>query len=152
RDDTASYLSNNDQLINKIPVIAANTTTPNILYRLTWEDPVLKRMALGSERIWFATEAAQLPPSDELFAAIKTRASKDKSFPIVVHSQEQMLMRTRNAQGPSVQELISQVEKLPKAEKIPVRLLNYEPEELRFDVNCPAEGWLLVTDRWARSW
>lgn len=33
-----------------------------------------------------------------------------------------------------------------------VRIRRYLPDELAFAVECPEDGWLLVTDRWARSW
>jgi uncharacterized membrane protein YfhO len=31
-------------------------------------------------------------------------------------------------------------------------LLSYEPTELAFRADAPADGWLLVTDRWAPGW
>jgi uncharacterized membrane protein YfhO len=33
-----------------------------------------------------------------------------------------------------------------------VDVIQYEPENLAFTVDAPSDGWLLVTDRWARSW
>jgi uncharacterized membrane protein YfhO len=33
-----------------------------------------------------------------------------------------------------------------------VRVILYKPEELIFEVDCPEKGWLLVTDRYAKSW
>jgi uncharacterized membrane protein YfhO len=33
-----------------------------------------------------------------------------------------------------------------------VRLERYAPDELAFAVEAPSDGWLLVTDRWARGW
>jgi uncharacterized membrane protein YfhO len=47
---------------------------------------------------------------------------------------------------------IAQIEGLPAAEKIAVDLVKYLPDELILNVQCPTDGWLLVTDRWARSW
>jgi len=31
-------------------------------------------------------------------------------------------------------------------------VVKYDPDELIFRVDCETEGWLLLTDRWARSW
>jgi hypothetical protein len=33
-----------------------------------------------------------------------------------------------------------------------VHITAYSPRELAFDVEVATNGWLLVTDRWARSW
>jgi uncharacterized membrane protein YfhO len=30
--------------------------------------------------------------------------------------------------------------------------VRYEPTRLALDVEAPSDGWLLVTDRWSRSW
>jgi hypothetical protein len=159
RDDASSYttppayLLNNDQLIDKIPVFAASVTTTNRFQQGIWEDPALKRMAVGSERVWFAREAAQFPPSEALFREIKNRADTFMGFPIVIHSPQQMLEQAPDGrrQAPS-QDLIGQVANAPAAESVSVNLLKYDPDELSFTVSCPDQGWLLVTDRWARSW
>ena len=41
---------------------------------------------------------------------------------------------------------------LNPAAPIAVRWVRYDNRELAFDVTCPRDGWLLVTDRWAPSW
>src|SRR4029077_2903073 len=38
------------------------------------------------------------------------------------------------------------------AQKIPAQVLSYTPNNLTLKVSCPADGWLLVTDRWAAGW
>ena len=38
------------------------------------------------------------------------------------------------------------------AEPIAIALREYSPNRLIFDVRAPADGWLLVTDRWASGW
>jgi hypothetical protein len=159
RNDASSYtpapqyLFNNDQLINKIPVFAGYVTSTNSFQQRIWEDPVLKSMALGPERIWFAREVAEVPPSENLFVEIRKRAGELNGFPILVHSQQEMLSQAPNAwPQPPTQEMMAQIARLPLAEKLSVKLLKYDPEELSFEVNCPDQGWLLVTDRWARGW
>jgi uncharacterized membrane protein YfhO len=42
--------------------------------------------------------------------------------------------------------------RLPAAQHLPLKLLRYAPDELDFEITCPAAGWLLVTDRWSRGW
>jgi len=84
--------------------------------------------------------------------------------PLVVHSPEELLrvgtpptelsarLTEGNALNAANADQIARIQKLPAAEKVAVNLLKYLPDELVFNVQCPADGWLLVTDRWARSW
>ena len=44
------------------------------------------------------------------------------------------------------------LEHLPPAVRVPVELRRYDDRSLDFNVIVPADGWLLVTDRWAPSW
>jgi hypothetical protein len=68
-----------------------------------------------------------------------------------VHSAGALLGRrpaeTRGAAG-STAPIAAQ----PAAERLPVALTAYDPEVLALTVEAPADGWLLVTDRWARGW
>jgi len=41
---------------------------------------------------------------------------------------------------------------LPAAKRVAAALERYEPDELTLTVDCPTDGWLLVTDRWSRAW
>jgi len=44
------------------------------------------------------------------------------------------------------------IAELPSSIRVPTELREYTMRSLAFDVTVPADGWLLVTDRWARSW
>ena len=87
--------------------------------------------------------------------------------PLVVHAPEELLrlgappteQLARPRDGDALNDAnagnadqVAQIEKLPAAEKIAVDLVKYLPDELVFTVQCPTDGWLLMTDRWARSW
>jgi uncharacterized membrane protein YfhO len=41
---------------------------------------------------------------------------------------------------------------LPAAQRLPIALTTYRPDELTFEVTAPASGWLMITDRWAKGW
>ena len=43
-------------------------------------------------------------------------------------------------------------DRLPRAERIPVSVERYTGGELGITIEAPSAGWLLVTERWARSW
>lgn len=141
---------NNDQMLTKLPALDAYSPALNDFHQAIAHDPLLKGMGVGSERIWFAREVAQVAVTDSNLAAYRSQAAATGGFPLLVHAPEQML-RPRQAQQPPAEEA-AQIAKLPAAERVAVKLLKYTPEELVFNVQCPAEGWLLVTDRWARSW
>jgi hypothetical protein len=145
-----SHGLNNDQLITKHPVLDAYSPAFNNYHLAIARDPQLKGMAIGSERIWFAREIAQVALTEKNLEAYRSHAGILNGFPVVVHTPAQML-RQEQAGGAQPDDA-AQISRLPAAETVGVKLLKYLPEELAFEVMCPDDGWLLVTDRWARSW
>jgi hypothetical protein len=144
------FALNNDQMFTKLPVLEAYSPAQNDFHLAIVRDPLLKGMGVGSERIWFAREAAQVALTDANLTAYRSRASALGGLPLVVHAPEQMLRPKQVSRAPAEEE--AQIAALPAAERVSVKLLRYMPEELNFEVQCPADGWLLVTDRWARGW
>lgn len=115
--------------------------------------PVLLNMSTGSERIWFAQQAALLPPTDTFYAALVQRSHELGAPVVVVHRPQDMSdIRTRNLQTPQDEDGIREIQRLPHAQRVQVNLLRYTPNHLDFQVNCPGAGWLLVTDRWSKGW
>jgi uncharacterized membrane protein YfhO len=47
---------------------------------------------------------------------------------------------------------LTAISRLAPAQNIPAQVLKYTPNDLKLKVTCPADGWLLVTDRWAVGW
>jgi hypothetical protein len=88
----------------------------------------------------------------------RRRAEALGAPPLVVHSSKELLggrgktashnERTSEA-GPNQ---VSAIARLPAAERIDADVVRYTPGELVFDVQTATNGWLLITDRWARSW
>jgi hypothetical protein len=73
--------------------------------------------------------------------------------PLLIHSRSELLAGLDESQSKTANEFqAEQIRFLPAAERIEVKLLEYSPNELEFNVECRTAGWLLVTDRWARSW
>ena len=115
--------------------------------------PVLVDMSTGGERMWFANEVAVVPPTISFYDAFVGRVEVLAAPVLVVHSPRDMarirelsLMSTKEEGGGN------DVSLLPRAERISAKLLRYVPNRLSFQVFCPSDGWLLVTDRWARGW
>jgi hypothetical protein len=143
----------NDQLITKVPVFNSYAPEKNAFHLAMTRHPVLKDMATGTERIWFAKEVGRVAPTEGSFDAFRRRAEALGAPPLVIHSSDELIRLTRGntSDGGTAHEL-SATAQLPAAERIHAHVLRYLPEELIFDVQIPTEGWLLVTDRWARSW
>ena len=71
-------------------------------------------------------------------------------MPLVIHRRDD-LGATDAAQALDP-EAHRALEAHPGARRIPAEVVAYEPNVLHLQVDCPEEGWLLVTDRWARGW
>jgi hypothetical protein len=154
---------NNDQLITKVPVFNSYVTYNDFHLEMV-SHTILKQMAVGGERIWFSRDVGQVRPTRSNFEAFVRRTEILGESPIVVHASEELLrlgappaeVLNRPTDGYASNDAnadqIAQIERLPAPEKIAVDLVKYLPDELVFNVQCPTDGWLLVTDRWARSW
>ncbi|HSF39165.1 MAG TPA: hypothetical protein VLT87_05180 [Thermoanaerobaculia bacterium] len=136
-----------DQLVTKALVFHSDATADNDFHLAMVDHPVLLGSAVGTERLWFSAEVARVAPTREAFAAFRGRSEALGAVPLVLHSPEQMLDSRKGGKNG-----LREIERLPPARRVPARLLSYGPDELSFVAQSPADGWLLVTDRWARSW
>jgi hypothetical protein len=143
----------NDQFITKIPVFNSYSTEKNAFHLEMIHHPVLKGMATGAQRIWFSKEVAHVPATEGLFAVFRRRAEMLGAPPLVIHSPDELLRRTwLSSSHEASAHGVTAIERLSAAERIPADVVRYLPEELTLDVHAATDGWLLVTDRWARSW
>jgi len=143
----------NDQLITKVLVLDSYSTDKNPFHVETTHNPVLNRMATGTERIWFSKQVSQIPPTEAAFTAFRRRAEQLGAPPLVIHEADSLLRsKGRNPPTEVTAAGINRIEQLPAAERIHANVVRYLPGELVLDVYPPADGWLLITDRWARSW
>ena len=141
----------NANLVAKVPILWGYSPLSNHYYTNTCGDPVLANAALGAHRIWFSPQVANVPLSDAAFERLAKRSAQLGRPCLVVSSPDSTAETGSSAADPTGPDRAN-IEKLPAAQPATVKLLAYGPEELAFDVSCPAEGWLLVTDRWARGW
>jgi hypothetical protein len=70
---------------------------------------------------------------------------------VVLHLPEEMVKK-RPQEGATGLLSADAISKLPAAKQIGAELIAYAPNRLEFKVQCPGDGWLLVTDRWSPSW
>lgn len=152
RDETVG--NTNDQMISKVPAFDSYATSGNEFHAAMAKDPVLNAAVTGTDRIWFARAAVALPPTAQSFAAF-AHATQQRGAPILlIHSRDEMLKHSGKKDGsetPAPTEE-SALASLPEMKTMNVSLTKYSPDQLAFTVDCPADGWLLVTDRWGRSW
>ncbi len=136
----------------KVAVLKTFNVLRNALYEETMKQPVLAAGALGDDRIWFASKVAPAP-LDRATAARLAARSKTLGSPCVVLSDPSAA--TGESALPEMDSLLRRcvsLESLPAAVRRPIQLRRYDDRHLEFDVVCPEDGWLLVTDRWAPSW
>jgi len=60
-------------MFKKIPVFNSYNPQVNNFQVEMVKNPVLKNMAIGSNRIWFSTQVAQIPPTTENFSRFAQR-------------------------------------------------------------------------------
>lgn len=142
---------------HNVPMKVATFTSYDVMTNRFKEDfrnhPVLLGMSTGSERIWFSQEAVLLPPTDSFYAAFVQRSEQLGAPVAVLHRPQDMPeIHTHNLQTPEGGAGVRAIERLQPAQRVDVKLLRYTPNHLDFQVNCPAAGWLLVSDRWAPGW
>ena len=142
---------NNDHLITKKSVFHAYTTAINPFQMAMMDNPALLQPTLGMDRIWFAPKAYETSPTWGNFDIWANKASEDGKPSLLVHTPYDMLHLGTDIDSPKDNRAAS-ISDLPPLRKIHFNLLKYLPNELSFQVDCPENGWLLVTDRWARSW
>lgn len=145
----------NDQLITKTPVFEAYASEKNPFQQASAAHPVLRETATGEGRIWFSASPTFLEPTEEEFRAFVARADSLGGAPLMVHTPEAMFHsgESRAAiRGSAPPGAFVPLGEAPPS--IPVRhtVQRYGPRHLDLTVEAPASGWVLVTDRWARSW
>ena len=136
----------NKNLVLKLPVLHSYSALENAYHQGWVEDPALVAVATGRRRTWFSPAVAMVVPDDRSWAAFRERARALGAPPLVVHEPAAMLgTRPGNDQ-------VARIAALPAVVPIDVDIRAYEPDRLVFSVAAPSDGWVWVTDRWARSW
>ena len=138
----------NKNLPLKIPTLENYVGFNNRFHLDLVQRSVVSAMATGSDRIWCASQVIAVPPSDAAYAAFVERSERLGKGVLVVHPRDQLMTGGFAASD----DAIAKIYELPAATTGTVSLKAYRPDELRFEVTCPAKGWLLVTDRWSRGW
>jgi hypothetical protein len=80
--------------------------------------------------------------------------SEELGVPVVIVHPRLQMANVSNIRSPVAPDrtVLAAISHLAPAQEIPAQVLAYSPNELNIKVSCPADGWLLVTDRWAAGW
>jgi hypothetical protein len=132
-------------MITKVPALSTYTASTNPFYELTVADPLLAQSAIGQQRIWFSPRVVRAGLDMAAFGRFLDRARALDGIPLVVHDEQSML-------GASPQGSDGTWDELPRAMPLSPTVERYTADELRFRIEVAAAGWILITDRWARSW
>jgi hypothetical protein len=143
----------NNTLALRTAVFYNKFTMKNRFHTGFADHPVLLNMGLGSDRIWFTKDAAVAVPSNTTFSALVNR-SEELGVPVVIVHPRLQMANVSNIRSPVAPDrtVLASISHLAPAQNIPAQVLNYTPDNLQLNVSCPADGWLLVTDRWAAGW
>ena len=135
-------------MITKVPALSTYTASTNPFYEETMADQLLSQAAIGPQRLWFSPRTAQVDLDEQLFRSFLDRTRTLGGIPVVVHAEQSMLDPARRTALAAKEA----VEQLPRAERIRATVERYTADTLNVTVDAPSAGWVLVTERWARSW
>lgn len=145
----AGIATANENLSALRPVFSSYTALLNTSATNWAHDPLLLSKVIGPQRVWFASDVPTVPATPEAFAAFQKRIHELNGL-IVVRQERSSLLQTESAPLPaSAAEAIASA---PRAEPVGGHVRVYRANDLTLDVNCPRAGFLLLTDRWSRSW
>ena len=131
----------------KVPTLRNYAPFKNRFQEAIAANPDLAAMALGDDRTWFAPDPPDVPLTEEAFIEFANRVIELKAPIFLKHSRDELL----NANPPAVLKAGS-IASTPTAIKVPATVLDYEPDKLALEVNAPTDGWVMITERWSRSW
>ncbi len=136
----------------KLPTLYGTSPMANQYHPVLAVEPIALQMALGEERTWFATEVLRLPPTWGAFERWLGRTRALGAPPLFVHPPETFTVKASKGRDPAVVRALARLGTLPAAERISAQVTRYGRDDLELSVEAPADGWLLVTERWAPGW
>ena len=140
----------NDHLYVQQPVFKNYTAMLNANYTAWTLDLTLLPSVCG-QRLWFADRPPVVPPTREAFAVFQRRVDATGRLILVRHERASLLGPSA-VSAPLSAAATDAINHAPPVERVTYQVRRYRPNELVLNVDCPRAGFLLVTDRWSRSW
>ncbi len=141
-------------LMIKMPSLSGYTAITNPYVSGIVENAKVAEMFVGPQRVWFCRNPVEVDANQQEFDAFMSRAEELGALPGVIHTRAGMLEGTKRfgIAGAGGANPTVKGREAPASERVPVIVDKYGTDELSMRVLCPEDGWLIVTDRWSRSW
>lgn len=124
------------------------TAFKNSYHEALAKDALTARFALTSNRIWFSREMPAVPISKDSLQQYTARVTELNGQPVLIrHTRDSLLTTKKGAELTN-----TEIATLPAAQLAQTEVIDYRPNFLKLRVQVPEDGWLCVTERWARSW
>jgi hypothetical protein len=154
----------NQNLYGKVPLLESFSTLNHRFHsrnalgtadfsslKTSWCEEALLANSVVDSRVWFSRSATKVLHDDALFEAFVRRTQELRAMPLVIHDGKSFT--PKDPVDPTVTDaIIRDIGSAPAAEPIEISLSDYSTTEVRFDVQCSDDGWLLFMDRWANGW
>ena len=141
---------NNANVFTKQQVLVSYGAYFGLPVRIWFHNPVLAEAATGSHRVWFSPRAKKTRLTEDLMFDFLGRTTELGMPPMIITSSEKD--DDPSAENREAAERTRRLRDLDAAQSIVVELVEYRPNSLRFWVEAPGDGWLMVTDRYAPGW
>ena len=138
----------NENLYARRSVFVSYTAMRNYIQEHWGLDRLLRPAVLGPQRAWFAAGVPTVPATIQTYEAFVQHAHAVHAMPVVRHERADLI-------GPGTgltPEAKNAIANAPLAQPLDFQVLAYHDNDLALHVTCPTDGYLLVTDRWSRSW
>jgi hypothetical protein len=141
----------NKNLLLRRPALVGYAPMTTALLGRWAATPALAAPVIGADRVFFAPLTVRADPGREAFERFAGAVAASGRMPLVVHDRDRMALLNRDdaAADPGLPEALARA---PAAEPLAARWQRYDADALRFAIDAPGDGWLLVADRWARGW
>ena len=141
----------NYNLYDRRPSFVNYTAMRNFIQEDWGSRPALCASVSGTHRLWFAADVPTVPPTVAAYDAFKARGRTLGALPVVRHERGDLMKSSPTSPAPPAATLAA-IAAAPAARPVAAEVLAYHANDLLLRVQAPADGWLLVTERWARSW
>ena len=116
------------------------------------EDPLLcKGLAKDAAVVVRPPKRRRSPSTREAFAAFRQRVHEAGGLVLVRHERN-ALIGPAAVTAPLPPGARDAIRRAPLVEPVAYKVRCYRPDDLALSVICPRAGYLLVTERWTRSW
>ena len=140
----------NKNLLPKLPAFVGYAPMNNQLHLRWAKTPVLAARVLGKERFYFSRTAIEVAPTVEAFDRFVAASTARQIMPLLVHSRTSMKHVNRPGAVPASFGI--ELQAAADVEPLQLQWKSYQPARMEMEVEAPSDGWLLLTDRWARGW